>query len=364
MIRKFWKWGPGLAGIALVLVAGCGPHASGHAPRLVDEGPAVAVATIALTAGDAGSAIVLPARVESRSEVTLEARVSGRLTRLMRREGESFHGGATLAEFAAPEAAAALAAARARLAAAIVADERASRQEARFDSLYGRGVVALRELEVAQTAARAAGAERAAATAELERWASGTRLVAPFDGVVVRRHADPGSDVGAGAPILTLRSNAVGEIAVDVPESWSNALEGATVAVAPGDGAWREARITRAEGMIDASSRSRRIYVTPRDGTPAHEAGAFARVRITGRIAGDSTAAAPTPVLVPARALLGRGALDGVYVVENGRARLRWIRLGPAVNGEVEVAAGLAPGDTVVLVPHLVRDGRRVRTAS
>jgi len=353
------------------LVAGCGgPHGESGAHRAEDQRPAVAVSTLAIAAEDGASSLVLPARVEARAEVTLESRVSGRLTRLVRREGESFRVGETLAEFDAPEAAAAVAAARSRLASAIVSDERTSRQEARLESLYTRGVVALREFEVAQTAARAAAAERAAASAEVAVWSSGTRLVAPFDGVVVRRHVDPGADVPAGQAILTLRSRATGDVAADLPESRLDGIAGAAFEIAVGEGAWVPARLVRVEGMTDSGSRSRRLYVSPSAPAGALEAGAFARVRITwpsppaARIDGRDAASQPSAILVPSRSIVHRGGLDGVYVVVEQRARLRWVRLGPVQGDRVEIAAGVTAGDVLVLDPGAVTDGRRVSPRS
>ena len=348
------------------LIAGCGgPHGDSGADRATGDRPAVTVSTLAIAVEDGASTLVLPARVEARAEVTLESRVSGRLTRLVRREGESFRAGETLAEFDAPEAAAAVSAARSRLAAAIVADERTGRQEARLESLYTRGVVALRDLEVAQTAARAAAAERAAASADVAVWASGTRLAAPFDGVVVRRLADPGADVPAGSPILSLRSRATGDVAADLPESRLDGLDGARFEVAAGEGSWVPAQLVRVEGMTDSGSRSRRLYVTPSAPAAPLEAGAFARVRIEwpgppARPEGRDAASQPRAIIVPSRSIVRRGGLDGVFVVVDQRARLRWVRLGPVQGERVEVAAGLVAGDVLVLDPEGVSDGRRV----
>ncbi|HSQ58892.1 MAG TPA: efflux RND transporter periplasmic adaptor subunit, partial [Acidobacteriota bacterium] len=66
---------------------------------------------------------------------------------------------------------------------------------------------------------------------------------------------------------------------------------------------------------------------------------------------------------VPAAALVRRGSLAGVYVVREGRARLRWLRLGGTAGPDVVVLAGLDPGDSVALAPAELTDGRRVEAA-
>jgi multidrug efflux pump subunit AcrA (membrane-fusion protein) len=58
-----------------------------------------------------------------------------------------------------------------------------------------------------------------------------------------------------------------------------------------------------------------------------------------------------------------RGQLAGVYVVEDGRARLRWVRLGRQDDDGVEVLAGLWPGERVVAGPGALTDGARVTVA-
>jgi hypothetical protein len=56
---------------------------------------------------------------------------------------------------------------------------------------------------------------------------------------------------------------------------------------------------------------------------------------------------------VPTRAVLRRGEVTGVYVVDaQNLPRLRQVRLGELLgNGELEVLAGLATGDRVSLTP-------------
>ena len=60
------------------------------------------------------------------------------------------------------------------------------------------------------------------------------------------------------------------------------------------------------------------------------------------------------------RAIVRRGGLDGVFVVDQDRARFQWIRLGTKLSGSTEVLAGLTGNEKVVLTPplSLVDNGR------
>ena len=63
---------------------------------------------------------------------------------------------------------------------------------------------------------------------------------------------------------------------------------------------------------------------------------------------------------MPATALFERGGLTGLFVVRDGKARLRWVAAGARDGGAVEVRAGVEAGERVVLGPRPGwRTGRR-----
>lgn len=64
---------------------------------------------------------------------------------------------------------------------------------------------------------------------------------------------------------------------------------------------------------------------------------------------------------VPPTALVERGGLTGVFVVEGGKALFHWVKLGKHDKNTVEVLAGLAGGETLVASPSaLLYDGAPV----
>jgi hypothetical protein len=85
--------------------------------------------------------------------------------------------------------------------------------------------------------------------------------------------------------------------------------------------------------------------------------GSFVRVELSGQ-GGIAT-------WIPADAVVRRGQLAGVFVLQEDVVRLRWIRLGLQRSAAVEVLAGL-DGDARVVrspAPHLT-DGARVDRAT
>jgi RND family efflux transporter MFP subunit len=356
---------PAIAVLALVIASatlaqGCGSDAA-HDPGTHDQGEPVAVRAMRADGAGAMGGIILPGRVKARQEVTLVARITGRLTTLAVREGAGFRRGQVLARLDAPEARDAVRSARDALASALARLVQARDDEARMTTLLAKDVAAERDLELARVERHAAEAAHSNAKAELESWLENTALTAPFDGVVSRRHVDRGQTLTPGQPILDLRTREVGEIEASVPESALPSLEGATVTYQIGDGGWHAAELARIDGMTDPTTRTRLAAFRPLKRT-ALEAGAYVRLRLhTNGAGGDSAFASQQPLIVPSRSLIRRGSLTGVYVLRDDRAWLRWLRVGREADGRVEVLSGLTSGDVFAADPAGLADGRRVR---
>ena len=235
-----------------------------------------------------------------------------------------------------------------------------------MDSLYDSRIVALRDAELARAEARAAEAVYAGARAALGQQRAASVIVAPFAGIVVRHRADVGARLTPGAPVMDVRSAGAVEIEVPLPESMIESARGSRVSVRVGEGVWRAANITRLDGMIDPSTRTRTAYLAFDEAAPEAEPGSFAHARFDPGVAASAMAAGgrtsiPSPtVTIPAAALVRRGALTGVYVIREERASLRWVKLGHTDGGSVEVLAGLRPGEDVALDPAPLADRRLV----
>ena len=66
-------------------------------------------------------------------------------------------------------------------------------------------------------------------------------------------------------------------------------------------------------------------------------------------------------IRVPAQAVFARGGLNGLFVAEDGTARLRWVALGARDGDTVEVRAGLEAGERCILDPTGLADGSPIR---
>jgi hypothetical protein len=76
----------------------------------------------------------------------------------------------------------------------------------------------------------------------------------------------------------------------------------------------------------------------------------------------DITLGAQEVTLIPRTALVNRGGLDGVFVLDGAIARFRWLRTGREFGDSIEVVSGLSEGEQILATAtDAVRDGSAVR---
>jgi RND family efflux transporter MFP subunit len=198
-----------------------------------------------------------------------------------------------------------------------------------------------------------------------------TVIRAPFSGVAISKDAQPGemiSPVSAGGGftrtgICTLVDMASLEIEVDVNEAYIGRIRPEQPAEATLD-AYPEWRIpSRVIITIPAADRQKatvkvRLGFERLDPRILPDMGV--KVAFLEEAAPAGAPAKPA-VRVPREAVRGSDAEPVVFVVSGGRVERRAVRLGPAPGASVEVLAGLAPGERVVVEgPAELADGDEV----
>lgn len=178
-------------------------------------------------------------------------------------------------------------------------------------------------------------------------------IEAPFDGVISEISARPGDLVGVGSPIAALISNSRQVEARISEENMAELKVGLKASVrflGYGDTLY-DAKVTQILPTADPETQRYIVYL---DVNIPHDKlipGITGEVSI---VVGERQA----KCIVPRRALFG----FNVYVVEDGRIRLRPIQTGYVSLTAVEVLKGLQPGDEVVVDRvDQFRDGDRVR---
>jgi len=224
--------------------------------------------------------------------------------------------------------------------------------ERRITTLVSNGAATQSQLDEAQSQRALAEAQSAAARASVAY----TEIRAPFDGTVQAKRVQPGDLVTPGQPLLELSGGGL-EVAVGVSEDEVRGIHIGDRLQFEADGRQGEAEVVAvAPGGDVASHRGllRARLLKPLD----LRAGSFARLHLPP---GTSE---PAGMWVRRSALVQRGDLTGVFVVQEGRAELRWLALGAAEGDLIPVRAGLHEGELVVSAPGNLRDGQPVEVAS
>ncbi len=200
-----------------------------------------------------------------------------------------------------------------------------------------------------------------AALGELRIQRERTRVYSPMDGVVAKRHVDPGALVGQNTPILTVIDLSGLRTIVAAPEGAVPDMKigtGAEILFDALPGRRYRGRVARISPLVDTATRSVNVEIQIANPERLLRPGMFARVRVGG------SAAAPA-LSIPRSALLTRGNSQGVYLLgPDNTAMFREIEIGRNEEGWVEVLRGLEASDTFVTAgAQSVNDGDRVRLA-
>jgi len=391
--RNYVRW----LVIAALALAGAGLLAYLFAPRpLAVDIASVQRGPIAETVSDQGVARV-------RQGFVISATVSGRLERLPLEVGDPVTAGQTIvarlrpvaASFLDPrarsQAVAAIAAARSQLSAAEAQRGQASAEAtrsatelARLTVLAKRGFTSRQALDnahataaAAQDALRATKAQVTARAAEVSAAESALTgpdapragevvITAPVSGVVTHLFQQSERDVAMGTPLIEIGVTHGLEAQIEF-------LSQDAVRIRPGQRAeiydWggrapipARVRLVEPQGFTKISAlgveEQRALVMLQLVGPVTGWAGLEPGYRVWGRV---YLRESPAALVAPVGALVRDKGGWAVFRIEQGRARLRAIRVGAITDQWAEILGGISLGDQVVEYPSdQVADGIRV----
>jgi RND family efflux transporter MFP subunit len=324
--------------LAAVTLTACG-GADHEAPAAA--APAAAT-TYTVTADSLATTIAVEGTIHARHRAEISTRMMARVTEVPVELGTAVRAGQTLIRLGIDDIAANRAKAEAAVTVARAAQGEAARQAARMDTLLAEDVVARVQRDQAHlglTQAESQVAMAEAALREVETASGYARITAPFDGVVVARTADPGDLAAPGMPLLTIESAGAREAVLALPpEAAAGLAEGETMEITTREGRTAGGTIRAVAGGADPMTRTVEVRVAiPADWPTGMSVTAF--VPAGRRVA----------VTIPAAAVVRRGQLTGVQIVQGDLVLLRWVRLGRSLGDRVEVLSGLEAGEQIAL---------------
>lgn len=304
------------------------------------------VKAVPVTVGDVSNEITAVGSLLAEESVVIRPEIDGRLLELHFQEGQAVVRGAKLVTLDASEVQAQLAAANAQ----VRTDEQ--RLE-RTKDLLDQKFISQDAYDIAKNNYQRSVAVKEEIQARLDK----TVIRAPFPGIVGLRQVSPGAYLTKGNDIARLENIASIKLDFRVPEVYASQVRvGQPVAIRL-DAFPAEAftgRIFAMEPMVDERTRTMLLRARVNNQGFKLKPGMFVRVALTLETRQNA-------ILVPEPAIWPQGQDNYVYRVVDDKALLTKIEIGQRRPGEVEVVAGLSPGDVVITEGQMkMQDGAPV----
>lgn len=284
-------------------------------------------------------------------ETRIGSKLLARVVDVNLKAGQKVHAGDVLLRLDDTDLRAKLQQAKAAVTALDATRSQAEGDERRDAKLVISRAVSQQELERARTALRTAEADllRAQETVkEVQAVLDWATIRSPIDGVVIDKKVDVGDMVSPGQMLVTLFDPKRMQLVASVRESLAHHLQVGQEIDARVEGLKKQCQGTISEIVPEAQSASRTFQVKVTGPCPTGiYTGMFGRILIPLE--------EEQVLVIPQQAVRRFGQLELVDAVENGRATLRAIRTGRALDENVEVLSGLQEGERVLVSTFGVR---------
>lgn len=277
--------------------------------------------------------IIAVGSLSSDESVMLASEISGRIERISFREGQPVAAGTLLFKLDDSVYQAEREQARAGL-------SLSERNHERALELFERKLVSARERDEAAAKLAVDRATLALAEARLAK----TRITAPFAGVVGLRQVSPGDYINPGQPLAPLEALSVLKADFRLSESALSRIKVGQVLNLEVDaypGEIFPGKVYAIDPLLAEATRSIGVRARVPNEHGRLRPGLFARVKLI-------ISEKPNAIMVPEQAIVPQGENLFVYVIEDGKAALRPVKLGLRTGGRAEILSGVQAGDLVI----------------
>lgn len=335
-------------GAAILVVCGiCYQMYNVIANKPIAEKNIPIVRTISVGTNDSLKSSVYPGAVHGRYESNLAFQVGGKINSRLVNLGDKVKAGQVLMTLDPKDVSQNVEATGAALAAAISNQRLAQTNAERYRQLYAQGAASKlaldnynTQLDAANAALRQAQAQANAAGNQMDY----TQLKSDADGVVAALTGEVGIVTAAGAVMITVVRNDEQEIRINVPESALNKLkvgQEAKVNFWALEGTSVKGHIRDIGSMADAATKTYRVNVALDTMPTEVKLGMTAKVSFT-------EANISAGYVIPASAIYKTDDKTQVWLVKNNHVALQPVTVSQYKGNDVEISAGLQPGDVVV----------------
>ena len=351
-VKIFW-----LVGILTVLIAGGGGAVIASRQSAADaakksDRPALEFAktdVVTLRPKRLSVELAVPGSVQAMSQATVRSKLSAEVKRVLVREGDRVSAGQVVAEFDTAQLRAMLAERTAsyEFAKAQLANTERTRQV--NAQLVKQNFISQNAFDTADSANQAQLAAVQASRAQVEQTQiqlNDSVVRAPIDGIVAKRHVQPGEKLAFDAPLMTIVDLALLEVQAQVPVSDVTQIRkgmAAQVDIEGMNGRPFVGRVERINPSTEPGTRTVNIYVSLPNEESLLKAGMFARVVLTTMPESEVQA-------LPMSALRSEGQQSYVWLIADGKLVRRNVATGRSDERAqmVEITSGLTAADVVL----------------
>ncbi len=317
---------------------------------LVDNRPPIQVQLQTIASESGPAFFTVSGKVEAAKTVNVSTRMMGYVEQVNAKVGDRVRKGQQLVRINATDLSAKRALVDANIQQAEVALANAEKDFQRFHNLFEEKSATQKELDdvtmqynLAKTRVEAAKQMKNEVNAQF----SYANIKAPISGVITNKLVNAGDIASPGMALLEIETAGQLQVVARVSESdiakvklntevevliksLGETLKGKVSEVAT------SAKYTGGQYLVKIDLPALKGKVL---------SGMYSTVKFPAAEAGPAQT-----TYVPTAALVTQGQLSGVYTVsESNTALLRWLRLGRQLGTQVEVLAGLAPGETIIV---------------
>jgi RND family efflux transporter MFP subunit len=366
--------------VAAILSSGCGPE---HAKSAAAKAEPAAVQAKVLTVSTEPFLATVPVTgtLVSNARVDIKAETVGRITRFDKEEGDRVAAGEAIVwvndenyRLALRQAQTSLTVADAGLERAKLLESHSRSEMERAENLVKSGGITDKDLKAARLSEQDARAQVTVAQAQREQAAAAVEVATkhlrdavihtPVSGVIQKKFVNKGAYVEAPTALFTVVDNSKLELESPVASADLAPIrpgQRVTFTVNSYPGETFEGKVVEVAPAVDAETRSAKVRIQIVNPGGKLKAGMFSEGEIlTGR-----TAAA---VVIPSSAVYrdDRSVKSSyVFVVVNGKAAKRAVRIGRERNGKLEIVEGLNAGDALIPEQSIeIADGVRIQARS
>ncbi|GHB77878.1 efflux RND transporter periplasmic adaptor subunit [Persicitalea jodogahamensis] len=306
-------------------------EASADAPKKGSGGKTV-VSVMVVQPSSLDDVVKTTGSILANEEVEIRSEVSGKITQLLFKEGQYVQKGATLLKIYDDDL-------QAQLQKLEYAKKLSEDNEFRQRRLLEKEAISQREYDISLTTVKTNQADIDNIKAQLTR----TTIKAPFSGRLGLRYISEGSYVTPTSRITTLTNTNPAKVEFSVPAKYADRIRTGSMITYTTESSDVEhtGRVYAVDPKIDPQTRTLQMRATSPNGNGALLPGAFARIEL---VTGSKGAA----ITVPNEAVVPEQEGHKVFLVKDGKATPREVKVGVRGEAQMEILGGLAAGDTLI----------------